>query len=141
MDTGSFLVAPGKVTMVEITAEKLSTSDGYRDLSVEDRGCYFEDEMPLQLFSEYTSDNCWVECLLNLTQKVLSLYDVRAISGLFCHKVTTMFRKHSVDFILEDPRLAKVLSHNCPIIAAPSRSGHKIGTTKIVNKMSTKRSI
>ena len=85
MDTGSFLVAPGKVTMVEITAEKLSTSDGYRDLSVEDRGCYFDDEMPLQLFSEYTSDNCWVECLLNLTQKVLSLYDVRAIPGVFCH--------------------------------------------------------
>ena len=68
-------MAPGKVTMVEIAAQKLSTSDGYRDLSVEDRGCYFEDEMPLQLFSAYTSDNCWVECLLNLTQKVLSLYD------------------------------------------------------------------
>ena len=68
----SFLVAPGKVTMVEITAEKLSASDGYRELSVEDRGCYFEDEMRLQLFSEYTSDNCWIECLLNLTRKVPS---------------------------------------------------------------------
>ena len=56
--------------MVEIRAEKLSSSDGYRDLPVEDRGCYFEDEMPLQLFSEYTSDNCWIECLMNLTRKV-----------------------------------------------------------------------
>lgn len=70
LDTDSFLVAPGKVTMVEITAEKLSTSDGYRDLRVKDRGCYFEDELRLQLFSEYTSDNCWIECLLNLTRKI-----------------------------------------------------------------------
>ena len=84
LDTDSFLVAPGKVTMVEITAEKLSASDGYRDLRVEDRGCYFEDEMRLQLFSEYTSDNCWIECLLNLTRKVPYLYDARNFSAFIC---------------------------------------------------------
>ena len=70
LDINSFLVAPGKVTMVEITAEKLSTSGGYKDLPVSDRGCYFEDEMQLQLFSKYTIDNCWIECLLNETQKI-----------------------------------------------------------------------
>ena len=63
-------MAPGKVTMVEIAAQKLSTSDGYRDLSVEDRGCYFEDEMRLQLFAKYSMDNCWIECLMNITRKV-----------------------------------------------------------------------
>ena len=72
LEPDSFLVAPGKMTMVDITASKLSASDGYRDLRVEDRGCYFGDERRLQLFSEYTSDNCWIESLLNRTQKVQS---------------------------------------------------------------------
>ena len=70
LEPDSFLVAPGKMTMVDITASKLSASGGYRDLRVEDRGCYFGDERRLQLFSEYTSDNCWIESLLNRTQKV-----------------------------------------------------------------------
>ena len=37
-------------------------------LSLADRQCYFEYERPLQLFSRYTSDNCWVECLINRTR-------------------------------------------------------------------------
>ena len=96
--------------MVEITAEKLSTSDGYRDLRVKDRGCYFEDELRLQLFSEYTSDNCWIECLLNLTRKVLSLYDVRLSSG-FLTPLSTVQGDHGglslpfVDIITKVPSL------------------------------------
>ena len=65
--TNTFLISPGKVTMVEIIAEKRSTSHDFEKLPVNDRGCYFEYERPLQLFLNYTSDNCWIECLINLT--------------------------------------------------------------------------
>ena len=36
----------------------------------DDRKCYFEDELHLQLFSKYSMDNCWIECLMNITRKV-----------------------------------------------------------------------
>ena len=68
MSTNTFLVSPGKVTMVEITGERRSTSADFDGLSLADRQCYFEYERPLQLFSRYTSDNCWVECLINRTR-------------------------------------------------------------------------
>ena len=68
MATNTFLVSPGKVTMVEIRGEKRSTSTGFDNLPLDDRRCYFEYERPLQLFSNYTSDNCWIECLINRTR-------------------------------------------------------------------------
>ena len=58
----------GKVTMVEISGEKRSTSGDFNNLSLDERQCYFEYERPLQLFSNYTSDNCWIECLINRTR-------------------------------------------------------------------------
>ena len=68
--TNNFLVSPGRVTMVEITGERTIATEGYRALDVDDRRCYFEGELQLQLFANYSMDNCWIECLLNLTRKV-----------------------------------------------------------------------
>ena len=68
--TNNFLVSPGRVTMVEITGERTVATEGYRSLDVDDRKCYFEGELQLQLFAKYSMDNCWIECLLNLTRKV-----------------------------------------------------------------------
>ena len=78
--------------MVEITGERTVTTEGYRALDIDDRKCYFQDEMHLQLFEKYSMDNCWIECLMNITRKVRK--DSEIIVQRTDTEPITLFRKH-----------------------------------------------
>ena len=69
MHSNSFLISPGRVTHVEITAKQTSGTTELREkLRPFERNCYFADEYYLQLFSDYSMTNCWMECLMNLSR-------------------------------------------------------------------------
>lgn len=53
--------------VVAIKPDMMTTSEGLRDYSAEDRHCYFPDEKHLKYFQVYTQRNCEVECLTNHT--------------------------------------------------------------------------
>lgn len=76
MNSNSFLISPGQETQVEITGKRLSATDTLRNtLDPVERNCFFTDEYPLQLFSNYTMTNCWMECLMNLSKKALRQHE------------------------------------------------------------------
>ncbi|TRY76922.1 hypothetical protein TCAL_10149, partial [Tigriopus californicus] len=76
MNSNSFLVSPGMETQVEITGKKISATATLRNtLDPTERNCFFTDEYPLQLFSNYTMTNCWMECLMNLSKKALRQHE------------------------------------------------------------------
>ena len=61
----ALLVQPGLEHFLDISSKLFSASD-ISDLKPQDRHCFFEDERKLDLYSNYTSLNCRLECLTKL---------------------------------------------------------------------------
>ena len=70
LTSDSILISPGKETHVAIKP-MVTLTDGLKDLEPFQRKCYFENEANLNLFSNYSVNCCWMECLMNLTMKDL----------------------------------------------------------------------
>ena len=72
MTADSFLISPGHETHVSIDSTSITADSNLREsLTPEKRGCYFDGEFYLQLFGTYSVNNCWMECLMNLTREKL----------------------------------------------------------------------
>ena len=57
-----FAVSPGTETFVAVDAFDVISTDDIRDIDVEKRHCYFDDEIQLDYFNKYTRSSCMVEC-------------------------------------------------------------------------------
>ena len=69
---GSFLVRPGHNNIVAMSSTVVDSDSGLRDLSDTSRGCRFEDENDgLTIFKNYSQANCFVECFLKHTIKIM----------------------------------------------------------------------
>jgi hypothetical protein len=64
----SFLIRPGHETYIAITATHTSAQGNLRNLPVEKRKCFYDDEFELQLFNTYSVKNCWMESLTNFSR-------------------------------------------------------------------------
>ena len=47
------------------------TSEDIKSIVPEDRACYFEDEMDLTFYEEYTFLNCQLECAILEAEKII----------------------------------------------------------------------
>ena len=61
----SLMIKPGQSNAITISAVNVKASDQIRQLSVEARKCYFEDEFPLKMHKKYSHQNCILECTLD----------------------------------------------------------------------------
>lgn len=59
-----FLVPPGHLTYVAISASKVDVEPSLRDINAQDRQCYFDDEYDLNVFKKYSQTRCLIECNL-----------------------------------------------------------------------------
>ena len=64
MTEGGILLRPGQENFVEISAQRISSDAGVRELGEEQRKCRFEDETALALYRNYTHTNCKFECYI-----------------------------------------------------------------------------
>ncbi|CAH1368714.1 unnamed protein product [Tenebrio molitor] len=62
-----FLVSPGVEARFAILPEIREATPSLRDVDVEKRQCFFQDERPLRYFRSYTKRNCRLECQSNHT--------------------------------------------------------------------------
>jgi acid-sensing ion channel, other len=58
-----------QVVQISISPNMIVSEVELRDLPIEKRQCYFNDERYLRFFRYYTQNNCEVECVANLTVK------------------------------------------------------------------------
>lgn len=54
-------------THIQVTPQLKKTQNDLKTWKPEDRGCFFEQERPLQFFQFYTEKNCDIECETNLS--------------------------------------------------------------------------
>ncbi|XP_044750328.1 sodium channel protein Nach-like [Coccinella septempunctata] len=64
----SFLLGMKVTALLGVNPSRTYSTDNFRSLSIRERACYFEDELPLKNFKHYTYQNCLTECRMNLTQ-------------------------------------------------------------------------
>ncbi len=80
----SILIPPGHETHLAISATPTSTSASLRNsLDPMRRQCYFRDEYHLMLFRDYTVNNCWMECLMNLSMHMMTPRDRKCVPWNF----------------------------------------------------------
>lgn len=73
MKDESFLISPGQVTNVAIEATSTSADSGLDDMTPQERKCMKTGDLHLSLFGQYSLNNCWMESLINATQKTMNL--------------------------------------------------------------------
>ncbi|RZF32442.1 hypothetical protein LSTR_LSTR001906 [Laodelphax striatellus] len=56
-----------QMTIIEVVPELITTSDNLKSWSPQKRGCYYNHERKLKMFSLYTYNNCETECIVNIT--------------------------------------------------------------------------
>jgi amiloride-sensitive sodium channel len=70
------LLRPGHETHISIKAVMTSTTESLKDsLDPIKRNCFFKDEFYLSLFTNYSVNNCWMECLMNLSMMAMPKED------------------------------------------------------------------
>ena len=68
----SFLLKPGYEHLVEISASQVYGTSGIKKHITSDRrGCYFQDEYQLEMYKEYSQDNCILECSLEYARNMI----------------------------------------------------------------------
>lgn len=77
-----------KVITVLIHPEVIYTDESLRSVSPEKRNCFFDGERELKFFKIYTKNNCEMECLSEITQRIVNctnFYFVRNASTRLCY--------------------------------------------------------
>lgn len=60
----------GQAIYISIKPNMITTSNGLRKYSPQERGCLFKAERQLRFFNSYSQRNCELECLTNYTETV-----------------------------------------------------------------------
>lgn len=69
---------------ISIKPELITTSEGLRKYSIENRQCFFNTERQLNFFKLYSEDKCEIECLANYTLKMCDCVKFSEPSNRIC---------------------------------------------------------
>ena len=71
IDQEPIIIRPGHVNFVAISSRSIKSNDGIRDIDIEHRKCYFNDERldNLTIHNHYTQSNCLLECTIASVQQ------------------------------------------------------------------------
>jgi acid-sensing ion channel, other len=62
-----YLVPYQQTVQISVNPTMIKTAHELRDISLDKRQCYFNDERYLRFYRHYTQNNCEVECVANMT--------------------------------------------------------------------------
>ena len=110
----SILISPGQETHVAIKPMVTFTTDSLKDLEPYQRNCYFDNEFDLHLFSNYSVNSCWMECLMNLTMKELGPCTPWNFPKTETMRICTPYEQHQFLTIFRQIDMTKIVgSESC----------------------------
>lgn len=83
----AFQIPSNAEVQISIRAKLITTSDGLRIYTPNQRQCFFNSERQLRFFKIYSQNNCEIECLANFTEQECGCVKFSMPSIIFSKKV------------------------------------------------------